>query len=347
MSNLSTNGRQILSSMDCQDHTNTRPKFQPIRVKELIFCESDDDESEEKPDDFDTESDSDDLQPLPEDSSKVSFINFEIGDQWSMVKVDGISIPQQSSKINEEKHNIKSEKNIKSEQLNHVQLNCEKTCSHEKNSQNEHKDKHITDIDIEKQLNEKQAHKSYFQSTGQHNTYKASNNDFESHICGSQRFENVSQFPSNNLQSTNMKVDILESKSIVGEEKLYHENISSNKLLTSNIESLLTSVDHLLLQTPLKHAQFNSSHPEPCFSRRNIAQTPQNKLFDISKNPRLTPVTVSSHSSQNSTKQTPLQNKTINIKDAVQTPKDSIYFTPNIVKHETPRYIIQMCVYIL
>ncbi|XP_053987258.1 uncharacterized protein LOC128880815 [Hylaeus volcanicus] len=412
MSNLSTNGNAMLNSMD-QNYTNTRPKFQPIRVKELLhFCESDDDESEDKLDDSVNESDSDDIQPLPVDNSiednfnkslplfntkydsdfrptcKVpqitvpskleeplsvnkivecrtntvttdvhvsvssSYNNEELGDnkikdftpdnhsEGSLdnlkVEID-ISIPKQCLKHNEHEHDSRNEGNIKSDHANHVQLNYENICTQEKSSQHEYKNKHIVSEDIKGQSNEGQACKSDFQSPDEHDSCKVNSNELGSLVFASQHFKNVSQFASCNPQSANTKVDTLEPKSVVNQEKVNHENNASNNLSTLNVEP--SSVDRLMLQTPLKHAPPGSSRPEPCFSRRNIAQTPQNKISEISKNHRLTPATISSHWSQNNIRQTPLQNNNFNFKDAAQTPKNCVYLTPSITKHETPRYL--------
>ncbi|XP_076626372.1 dual specificity protein kinase monopolar spindle 1 isoform X2 [Colletes latitarsis] len=398
MSNLSTNDRIMLNSMD-QNYTNTRPKFQPIRVKELLhFCDSDDDESEDKPeDDSSSESDSDDVQPLPEDSiveddynnasplistkcnddlipsCEVSQINIpskleeptladniikcttnsvttnvhvSIHSNYNDVDLcdnvlkssgkdnfevnDDISMSQQSSKFKEHDHNTKCERNIKSEQVNNVQLNCENTCTQEKDSQNEYKNKHISNEEIKRQSSEEQPYKSDFQSVDQHNYCKTSNNEFPSLVFPSQHFGNVLQSGSCNQQNTNIKVDTLEPKPIINEEKVRYENISSN------IESLQPPIEQLVFQTPLKHVPSTSLRPEPCFSRRNITQTPQNKI-DILKNHGLTPATASTHWSQNNIKRTPLQNSSF--KDVIQTPKNSVYFTPNVARHETQRYL--------
>ena len=125
---------------------------------------------------------------------------------------------------------------------------------------------------------------------------------------------------------------------MLNEEKIHCEDVSStSKTLISDTGTCINSIDQRILQSPLKHA-VSSTRPDPCFSRRNITQTPQNKS-DISKNHGLTPATILSHWSQNNMKQTPLQNKSINFKDSMQTPKNSFYFTSTMGKHETPRYV--------
>ncbi|XP_031849510.1 dual specificity protein kinase monopolar spindle 1 isoform X2 [Nomia melanderi] len=364
--------------MDFQNHTNSRPKFQPIRVKELLhFYESDDDDSEDKAQDTDTESDSDEPQPLPRDDSfenklnnslpvpstkydnnlqgtcKISpvtavkcnanNINAEVhvsvhnnfdnidtyDDKYKDLKQDGhrpilsvnveidtnkkceINMLQKCSKLQENEHNTRHEKYINCEQPGHTESNYENTYAQERMSHNEHRSKHVPNVEIKKQSSKEQACKSDVQLIDKHSSCK----------------------------NTDMKVETTDLKTTVNEDKTHYENISSNKLRTLENGILTNSIEHMTLETPIKHAPSNSSRPDPCFSRRNIVQTPQNKLSDTSRNLGLTPATVSGHWSQNNIKQTPLQSKNGKIKDMVQTPKNSVYFTPSIAKHETPRYL--------
>ncbi|XP_033341019.1 dual specificity protein kinase monopolar spindle 1 [Megalopta genalis] len=400
MSNLSTKDTTELNTMDFQNHTNSRPKFQPIRVKELLhFYESDDDESEDKAQDSDTESDVDEPQPLPQDDSFENKLNeslplpntkydtnlqptgktssvsaaskpiepllvcnnveykpnnktaevhisvhnyFDNVDSYDSkykdIKHDSHSstrsvnaevdtdkkcehkISQQCSKLHENEYNTKDEKHIKCEQPNHIQSNCENTYA-----QNRRKNIHMVNADIRRQSNKEQACKGDVQSIDK---CKANNNEVDSIVFGSQHSENISQSGSCTLQNTNIKVEKLDSKAADTED---------NKLGILENDTLINSIDHLVLQTPLKHVPC-SLHPDPCFSRRNIAQTPQSKAFET-KSLGLTPATVSSHMSFNNIRQTPLQGKNVKIKDTMQTPKNSVYFTPSITKRETPRYL--------
>lgn len=351
MSDLSTNDRLMLNNMDFQNHTNSRPKFQPIRVKELLhFCESDDDESEDKPQDSDIESDFDDPQPLPQDDhvehdsiQSLSLLNVTSNKLKETCK-ESISFnnsiecePEIKSTFHEYEHNMTNE-NVKCEHSNQMQLNIQ-TIAQEKLSQTEHKNKYITNTEIKEEIKEQLTQDQFLDQQ----TSCKMNNNTESIASTFQYFEKVSQFGMHNLQNINCKKEALESVeeklvSVASEEKIHHENVSSKgKSLISDTGTFVNSTDQWL-QTPLKHAS-NSIHPDPCFSRRNIIQTPQNKLSDpTSKDHGLT-LTVSSHWSQNNIKQTPLQNKNINFKDSMQTPKNSFYFTSSIGKNETPRYI--------
>ncbi|XP_078045508.1 dual specificity protein kinase monopolar spindle 1 [Augochlora pura] len=388
-----------MSSLSTKDATepNTRPKFQPIRVKELLhFYESDDDESEDKAQDSDTESDVDEPQPLPQDDSFENKLNESLplpntkydtdlqpsgktsvsavsklsepllvcnnvenksnttaevhisihkgfnnvnlyhskykdikhdshsSTRSTNVEVDTdkkceLEVPQQCPKLHENDYNTKDEKHIKYEQPNHMQSNCENTYA-----QNRHKNIHMVNVDVRRQSNKKQACKSDVQSIDK---CKVNDNEVDSIVFGSQHSENVSQSLSCTSQNTNIKVKTLDSKAADKED---------NKLGVSE-NTLINSIDHLALQTPLKHVHC-SSRPEPCFSRRNIAQTPQSKPFDT-KSLGLTPATVSSHMSLSNIKQTPLQSKNVKMKDTMQTPKNSVYFTPSMTKRETPRYL--------
>ncbi|XP_076755816.1 dual specificity protein kinase monopolar spindle 1 isoform X2 [Xylocopa sonorina] len=474
--------------MDFQSRTNSRPKFQPLRVKELLhFCESDDDESEDRTQGSDCESDSDDPQPLPSDDfieenlsnsiclrtvtndndfkgtcnvmSTIISTNFE-----KSASVDNVPrcIPENKSSIfHEDKDTMKNERNAQCEDLNPVKLSIETrvhkkmfedvkmqsdqnelsnndfqcldkkgSCKLNNNSESvisafqhaenvsEFEIHSVPNVNIKKDSlelklieNEEKAHENVSQRMSQtlHDTnikkealeLIPTTNDERA------RSDNISQFGIHTLQNTNVKKEPLELKSIGNVEKLHYENIpqygmqslhntnikietlelvpttneekihcdnipqfgmytlqnttvkkeplefksigneekphyenvsSSNKTLTSDTGAHVNSIDQWVLQTPLKHVPVSSAHPDPCFSRRNIIQTPQNKVSDMSKNFKLTPATILSHWSQNNTKQTPLQNKSIKFKESTQTPKNSVYFTPSIGRNETPRY---------
>ena len=348
----------MLNNMDFQNHTISRPKFQPLRVKELLhFCESDDDESEDRPQDSDNESDFDDVYPLPQDNRLEDHLNMSLpllntcneSEETRNVSQPVVYSKSQefeisNSTLTECKSESKafhkyeqntSERNLKCELSNQVQLNIE-TCVQDKFSQIEHKNKCITNVNIK-------GESSQNQYLDQQNSSQVSNSK-KSIASTSQHLESISQSGVDNLQNVSNKKETLESTSMVNEEKIHCENVSStSKTLISDTGTCVNSIDQRILQSPLKHA-VSSTRPDPCFSRRNITQTPQNKC-DISKNHGLTPATILSHWSQNNMKQTPLQNKSINFKDSMQTPKNSFYFTSTMGKHETPRYIcVCVCV---
>ena len=364
----------MLNNMDFQNHTISRPKFQPLRVKELLhFCESDDDESEDRPQDSDNESDFDDVYPLSQDDHvqddlNISLLNTTCNEPEETHKVSEIvySKPQEiNNSITECKSESKaafqkyeqntSERSLKYEQSNQVQLNIE-THIQDKFSQIEHKNKYITNVNTKGESSQNQFldqqnssqmsnSKKSIASTSQHldnmSQYRIDdlqNINKKSIASTSQHLESISQSGIDNLQNVNSKKETLESTTVLNEEKIHCEDVSStSKTLISDTGTCINSIDQRILQSPLKHA-VSSTRPDPCFSRRNITQTPQNKS-DISKNHGLTPATILSHWSQNNMKQTPLQNKSINFKDSMQTPKNSFYFTSTMGKHETPRYV--------
>ncbi|CAD1469945.1 unnamed protein product, partial [Heterotrigona itama] len=394
----------MLNNMDFQNHTVSRPKFQPLRVKELLhFCESDDDESEDRPQDSDNESDFDDVYPLPQDDHVENHLNMSLFNTTCNEPEETRKVSQTVySKLQEcEINNIiteckseskaafhkneqnTSERSLKCEQSNQVQLNVE-TYVQDKFSQIEYKNKCITNVNIKGESSQNQfldqqnssqvsnskksiastsqhlesmsqsgidnlqnISKKFIASTSQHleNMSQSGIDDLQninknSIASTSQHLESISQSEIDNLQNINSKKETLELMSIANEEKIHCENVSStSKTLISDTGTYINSIDQRILQSPLKHA-VSSTRPDPCFSRRNITQTPQNKS-DISKNHGLTPATILSHWSQNNMKQTPLQNKSINFKDSMQTPKNSFYFTSTIGKHETPRCLLQ------
>ncbi|XP_043523236.1 dual specificity protein kinase TTK isoform X2 [Frieseomelitta varia] len=355
----------MLNNMDFQNHTISRPKFQPLRVKELLhFCESDDDESEDRPQDSDNESDFDDVYPLPQDNHVEDHLNMSLPlfntcnepeETCNVSQTVVYSKPQEFEISNSRLTECKSERSLKCEQSNQVQLNIE-TSVQDKFSQIEHKNKCITNVNIKgessqnqylDQQNSSQVSNSkksiastsqQLESISQSGIDNLQNINKKSIASTSQHLESISQSGVDNLQNVSNKKETSESTSMVNEEKIHCENVSStSKTLISDTGTYINSIDQRILQSPLKHA-VSSTHPDPCFSRRNITQTPQNKC-DISKNHGLTPATILSHWSQNNMKQTPLQNKSINFKDSMQTPKNSFYFTSTMGKHETPRYL--------
>ncbi|KOX79370.1 Dual specificity protein kinase Ttk, partial [Melipona quadrifasciata] len=302
--------RSMLNNMDFQNHTVSRPKFQPLRVKELLhFCESDDDESEDRPQDSDNESDFDDVYSLPQDyvednlNMSLPLLNTTCNVSEETRKVSQTVVyskPQEFETSNSRLTACKSERSLKCEQSNQVQLNIE-TSIQDNFSQIEHKNKCITNVNSKGESN-----KNEF--LDQQNSSQVSNSK-KSIASTSQHLENIiSQSGIDNLQNVSSKKETLESTSMVNEEKIHGENVSStSKTLISDTGTYINSIDQRISQSPLKHA-VSSSRPDPCFSRRNITQTPQNKC-DISKNHGLTPATILSHWSQNNMKQTPLQNK--------------------------------------
>ena len=383
LSDLSTNARPASS------RTNSRPKFQPIRVKELLhYYESDDDESEDKAQDSDTESDSDELQPLPQDDSiEGEKCNYHSGlsceasrtnvssKSGESPSVDSIQLPElypsidnkcnvhiydnkvkdseldnrktswsidfdvdiaaeckvtvpQTLKFHEDECNSGGERNLNSE-LNPGELSIENTRPREQVPGSEEENSRATQrVDVKRQSNGEQAYKNDIRSTDRQKPGRKSINS------------GVKSIASCNLQNAaSTKVEMLEERLLINEERGQNGNISStNKSLTSDVEALLNSVDQLASQTPLKHPPAGCSRPDPCFSRRNIVQTPQSKLPDMSKNHGLiTPSTISSHWSQSNVKQTPLQNKSASL-NFLQTP-NSVYFTSGMIRHETPRYL--------
>lgn len=365
-------------------HPNSRPKFQPIRIKDLVhFCESDDDESEDRVQDSETDSDSEDPEPLPQDSSivndlsrslplpevkynnnvdsasKVSrtavsskfveytsiddnvehktnnavpevhvsvhsnYSNVDTYDKYKDFKQDNhrtalpINPESQPTLLHEDECNIKVKQST-----NFEQLSCRNSHAQEQVSLKEHKTKHVT-IDAKRQPLEEQMYKSDIQSVNKCNaSKKPGNNEFESIVFVSQHVGNALKSGTCNSQNNVNMRESLEQKSIINEEKAHNENISSTN-------KSLNSADQIILQTPLKHVSASSSRPDPCFSRRNIVQTPQNKLSDISRNHGLTPATNSCHWSQNNMRQTPLQNKSLNFIDSMQTPKNSVQLMTN------------------
>ncbi|CAK9812746.1 Dual specificity protein kinase TTK [Anthophora quadrimaculata] len=353
MSDLSTNGGSVMNNID------SRPKFQPIRVKELLhLCESDDDESEDKPQDSDVESDFDDSRYLSQDdciediSNKSSSVHdtrydTEIKTSCEMlhtivpskpedsVLVDNITESKTEGKsvFHEHDHNEKSEKNLEYEQSNQVQLNID-IHAQEKIFQTENKNKHITNTNVKVPLNQEQSHKSELQLLDQQSSSKINNS--ESNVFVFQHSGYVSQSGVHNIQNTNLNRETI-SKTVSNEEETHHENISSTH--RSDLRLSVNSTDQWGLQTPLKHAPVNAIHPDPCFSRRNIIHTPQNKFSDIPKNHGMTLTTVSSYRFQDSAKKTPLQNSSVNLRNYAQTPENTVHFIPSIGKYETPKYL--------
>ncbi|XP_072765067.1 uncharacterized protein Mps1 isoform X2 [Anoplolepis gracilipes] len=80
--------------------------------------------------------------------------------------------------------------------------------------------------------------------------------------------------------------------------------------------SLLTPINRLVLETPLKHLPVSSMHPNPCTSHKQLFQTPQSKLSnDSSKSHIQTPSTILSSLCYNNVRHTPLEGKNLAAKD--------------------------------
>ncbi|XP_029156036.1 probable serine/threonine-protein kinase mps1 [Nylanderia fulva] len=89
--------------------------------------------------------------------------------------------------------------------------------------------------------------------------------------------------------------------------------------------SLPTPINRLVLETPLKHSQVGSMHPNPCASHKQLFRTPQNKLSDnSSKNCIQTPSTILSSWCYNNTRHTPLEGKNLVAKDHMQISRNTI-----------------------
>lgn len=334
MSDLSGNSKSTLSN---SSHVSSRPKFQPLRVKELMhFCESDDDESEDKTQGSGSESDSDDPQPLPQDDHVQDGCEDDNGTKQTDELAAISQVPrtiispsrQPSVSVNkmckpEYKRSERGEKRVNCQRSIQVQSVVIENRNQENHSQLEQTSRRVVD-DSRKQSSHDQSYNNHVQSVDQAFYRRNSSNE----PVGSAQSE-LHRFHNSNLRRE-------ASESMVNEDKV-HENVSGNKSDTG------TSVNHQnqwILQTPLKFAPVNSAHPDTCFSRRNINQTPQNRSSDTRASHGLTPSTILCNWSQGNTKQTPLQGRSVgyNVKDSIQTPKNSNYFSSSITRTEKPMY---------
>ncbi|XP_017880727.1 serine/threonine-protein kinase WARTS homolog [Ceratina calcarata] len=331
MSDLSGSSRSMLTN---NSHASSRPKFQPLRVKELLdFCESDDDESEDKTQGSDSESDSDDPQPLPQDDDVRARGNDNGREQT--VELAGICragrtivspdhgqpvCVNEMCKPGSGEFFEQSERHTSCEQSVQVQSDIENR-TQEKIFQLEQRSRHADDV--RRQSSHDQMYNNQVQSVDQTFYRKSSSN------------EPVASAPSGvcRFQNANLKREASESKE--NEEKA-HETVSSTKF---DAGTFVNHASQWTLQTPMKFAPVNPVHPDPCFSRRNIEQTPRNRSSDIPKNHGLTPSTILSNWTQGDSKQTPLQTRSINFKDSMQTPKNCSYFTPTVMRTEKPMYL--------
>ncbi|XP_018056964.1 PREDICTED: probable serine/threonine-protein kinase mps1 [Atta colombica] len=102
----------------------------------------------------------------------------------------------------------------------------------------------------------------------------------------------------------------------------------------SEASKSLATINHLVLETPLKHMQVNV-HPSSCTSHKQLFQTPQNKLSgDLNKNQ--TPSTILSNWYHNVV-HTPMERKNFLTRDQVQISKNAVC-TPIVDKPDSSRY---------
>ncbi|EGI70207.1 Dual specificity protein kinase Ttk [Acromyrmex echinatior] len=102
----------------------------------------------------------------------------------------------------------------------------------------------------------------------------------------------------------------------------------------SEASKSLPTINHLVLETPLKHMQVNV-HPNSCTSHKQLFQTPQNKQSgDLNKNQ--TPSTILSNWYHNVV-HTPMERKNFLTRDQVQISKNAVC-TPIVDKPDSSRY---------
>ncbi|KMQ97429.1 dual specificity protein kinase ttk [Lasius niger] len=116
-----------------------------------------------------------------------------------------------------------------------------------------------------------------------------------------------------------------------------HVGLSTPSLNKVQGTSLPTPINRLVLETPLKHLQVGSMHPNPCASHKQLFRTPQSKLSDNSSKSHIqTPSTILSSWCYNNARHTPLEGKNLVAKDHVQISRNTVC-TPIVEKPDSAR----------
>lgn len=159
-------------------------------------------------------------------------------------------------------------------------------------------------------------------------SYKIPNALSESATYTSQTSENLMRPARYSLQKNITKYD-------VNEKYTPAKNTICTEFSTPSLNEASKSLtNHLILETPLKHAHL-SVHPSPCISHKQLFQTPQNKLSgDLNKNHVQTPSMTLSSWYHNTVR--PMESKSFIARDHVQMSKIR---TP-IEKPDSSRFVI-------
>lgn len=141
----------------------------------------------------------------------------------------------------------------------------------------------------------------------------------------------------NNSQYSNSKYEANE-KCTPAKNSSIHMELSTPLLNKVQRTSLPTSVNHLVLETPLKQP-IGSMHPNPCTSHKQLFQTPQSKLCDdLSKSHIQTPSTILSSWYYNNVRHTPMEGKNLVTKDHIQISRNTVC-TPIAEKLDSVRFV--------
>ncbi|KAG5322202.1 TTK kinase, partial [Pseudoatta argentina] len=376
MSDLTTNTVTTNTSYDGCNFDNisagrlltqnvTLPKSQPVRLKALLACESDeddDDESEEKP--CQSEDELDNFKPLPQDDFT------EVLQESSVLKTNSSSsiestdgalkatcvLPKENLEIvtntsiqkglnfdrEQWDYNIDSNKNFQT--INSNQLHHENT--YMSDILNKRKEGSVYSISGENKMlltrnselnlnKDDQRYKDTYGFIEQANkdnkeeSQKITNTLSESATCLSQTSENLMHTVRYNSQKNVTKYEANE-KYTPAKNTCTEFNTPS----LSEASKSLATINHLVLETPLKHMQVNV-HPNSCTSHKQLFQTPQNKQSgDLNKNQ--TPSTILSNWYHNMV-HTPMERKNFLTRDQVQIPKNAVC-TPILDKPNSSRY---------
>ncbi|EZA53149.1 Dual specificity protein kinase Ttk [Ooceraea biroi] len=106
--------------------------------------------------------------------------------------------------------------------------------------------------------------------------------------------------------------------------KSSHAEFSTPSLSEKTGKSL-TTANRLVLDTPMKHLQISSMHPNSCMSHKQLFCTPQNKMSgDASKSHVQTPSTILSTWCHNNVRSIQAEGKNLFAREHVQTPRNTI-----------------------
>ncbi|XP_025269646.1 serine/threonine-protein kinase MPS1 [Camponotus floridanus] len=362
MSDLVGNSHSF-NSANTSKTSITLPKSQPVRL--LYLCESDEDdddnENEEKPRESEDESDLDEVPSDPADNVWESRIHKAADIDPLISPTDGLlkticvspkndcAIPTDISSIqkcyaHKEEGDSDMNKNLQPI-TNSVQLNHENVymSNHLCSTMTDNKMLHRNNEHLLNLSKEDQRHKEMLYGFSEQMNKDCNEEPCkiptivsESINCISQNLsENIINPITYNSQYSTAKYEANE-KCTPAKNSSTHMVSSTPSLNKVQQTSLLTPVNRLVLETPLKQP-IASMHPKPCTSHKQLFQTPQNKLSDdLSKSHIQTPSTILSSWYYNNARHTPMEGKNLVTKDFVQISRNTIC-TPIAEKPDSAR----------
>ncbi|XP_046738946.1 probable serine/threonine-protein kinase mps1 isoform X2 [Diprion similis] len=321
---LSLNERNsITGDSSVHNLTGPRARFQPVRIKALLdLFESDDDDTE--PRDSDNDSDNGSLQALPDDNDSGDAAvaeddnNASISPHYGQHLTTGFQAPTFRQQVDIPMNKSKADG---SQSVNYNNQSSGAECKEPKERHHQAPHKNSCELD-NNSFPIYQSDMTYSVASQRVSTNKneVDNVDSNEKITFEPRASNDPRKQKEYAQGTSTEIrseihprnqDPI-SKNDVGDQGTEHPTL----IYPIDSTKLEKTTEHvpLVTETPLKHAQTVSTRPESCLSRRNLMETPQMKSRqEYQQNNIETPGMIFSHWSRNNFFQTPTNNHNSNL----------------------------------